>query len=357
MTTADQRNRDRVRTITFYAALALGTYLLYVIAKPFLVPLCASAIIVVFFYPWHERLLRRHGRTLAAALSTVLVTVITIVPIVLVVTAFVREAGVAVSTLQAAIQEGRLDAIGRWLSRIQARAPFPGFDTADLLRQAAQWAAALVAGSAGSLITNVGVFLFDLVVVIFSMFFLFRDAPAIMATVRRILPFEPAYREEVLAQARDLVRASVVSATVVASAQGAAGGVLFWAVGIPAPVVWGVVMAFFSLLPVTGAWIVWLPAGLWLMLTGEIGKGLLLIGIGALVVSSIDNVLRPALLAGRSQLNGLLILISLIGGIGAFGLIGIVIGPVVMATMTSLLTAYTGPAAPAPNERGEPIPM
>jgi predicted PurR-regulated permease PerM len=159
----------------------------------------------------------------------------------------------------------------------------------------------------------------------------------------------------VLSQARDLVRASVVSATLVASAQGAAGGLLFWAVGLSAPVVWGVVMAFFSLLPVTGAWIVWLPAGVWLMVTGSIGKGLLLVGIGALVVSSIDNVLRPALLAGRSQMNGLLILISLIGGIGAFGLIGIVIGPVVVATMTSLLTAYTGPAAPS--ERDEAVPM
>jgi predicted PurR-regulated permease PerM len=355
MTNAGQRNRDRVRTITFYAALALGTYLLYVIARPFLVPLCASTIIVVFFYPWHEQLQRRYGATTAASVSTLVVTILTIVPIVLIGTAFVREAGVAVSTLQTAIREGRLDAMAGWLSRIQARAPIPGFDTTDLLRQAAQWTAAIVAASAGSIITNVGVFLFDLTVVIFSMFFLFRDAPSIMATVRRILPFEPAYREQVLAQARDLVRASVVSATLVASAQGAAGGLLFWAVGISAPVVWGVVMAFFSLLPVTGAWIVWLPAGVWLMVTGAVGKGLLLIGIGALIVSSIDNVLRPALLAGRSQMNGLLILISLIGGIGAFGLIGIVIGPVVVATMTSLLTAYTAPAAAA--ERDEAVPM
>jgi len=92
-----------------------------------------------------------------------------------------------------------------------------------------------------------------------------------------------------------------------------------------------------------GAWIVWLPAALWLILTGQTARGIVTLAIGVGVVSLIDNVLRPALLAGRAQMNGLLVLVSLLGGLAAFGLIGIVIGPVVVATMTSLLAAYTGP--------------
>jgi len=92
-----------------------------------------------------------------------------------------------------------------------------------------------------------------------------------------------------------------------------------------------------------GAWIVWLPAALWLILTGQMARGIVTLALGVGVVSLIDNVLRPALLAGRAQMNGLLVLVSLLGGLAAFGLIGIVIGPVVVATMTSLLAAYTGP--------------
>jgi predicted PurR-regulated permease PerM len=135
-----------------------------------------------------------------------------------------------------------------------------------------------------------------------------------------------------------------VSAILVAGAQGAAGGILFWALGIGAPVFWGVTMAFFSLLPV-GAWIIWLPAGLWLLVNGSTAKGVIVLVVGMGVVSAIDNVLRPALLAGRAQMNGLLVLISLLGGIAAFGLIGLVIGPVIVATAASLLSAYTGPGA------------
>ena len=107
---------------------------------------------------------------------------------------------------------------------------------------------------------------------IFAMFFLFRDARSIMRLVRRVLPFEEEQREQVISQAHDLIRASVVSAIVVASAQGAAGGLLFWAVGIGAPVFWGVTMAFLSLLPI-GAWAIWLPAGIWLLVNGSTAKG------------------------------------------------------------------------------------
>jgi predicted PurR-regulated permease PerM len=119
--------------------------------------------------------------------------------------------------------------------------------------------------------------------------------------------------------------------------------VIFFILGFSAPVFWGVVMAFFSLLPLIGAWAVWLPAAIWLISEGHVGQGLVLLGLGAGVVSSIDNVLRPMLLAGRAQLNGLLVLVSVLGGIAAFGPIGLVLGPVIVATMSSLLSAYTLP--------------
>jgi predicted PurR-regulated permease PerM len=337
-------DRDRVHAVSFYAALALITYLLWVITRPFLLPLCAAAILVIFFYPLQRRWERQYGRSAAALLSTVFVTTILIVPAVLVLIAFVREATAAMSGVQDAMAAGRFERVGRWWAWLQAHAPLMGgYRLADLAADATRALAGLAASSAGDVLRNVGTFVLDVVIVVFAMFFLFRDARPIMAGVRRILPFEAAYRERVITQAHDLIRASVVSSMAVAAAQGTAGGFLFWAVGIAAPVFWGVLMAFFSLLPIVGAWAIWLPAAIWFLANDAIGRGVLVLILGTFVVSLIDNVLRPALLAGRSQMNGLLVLISLLGGLSAFGLIGIVIGPVIVATMTSLLSAYTSP--------------
>jgi predicted PurR-regulated permease PerM len=248
------QNRDRVRRVSFYAALALVTYLLYVIARPFILPLCAAAALTVFFYPWHARLERRWRPGLAALGSTLVVTAVLLVPLTLVLIAFVREAAAATGSLEAAIAAGEFERVGRWWTWLQQRAPIVGgISLAELAGDLGRRLGAFVADSAGALLRNVGTLLFDLVIVIFATFFFFRDARPIMALVRRVLPFEEEQRELVIRQAHDLIRASVVSSIAVASAQGAAGGLLFWAVGISAPVFWGVVMTLFCLLPL-GAW-------------------------------------------------------------------------------------------------------
>jgi predicted PurR-regulated permease PerM len=112
-------------------------------------------------------------------------------------------------------------------------------------------------------------------------------------------------------------------------------------------VFWGVVMAFFCLLPF-GAWIVWGPTAVWLMVTGDLTRGLVLAAVGVGVVSAVDNVLRPILLSGRSQINGLLLFISLIGGVSAFGAVGLVLGPILMATTVGLFEAYVSSLGPRP---------
>src|SRR5918994_1069061 len=117
------QNRDRIRTISFYAAFALVTYLLYVVTRPFIVPLCAAAILVVFFYPAHIRFERRYRAGPAAFLSTLLVTAMLIVPVLLVLSAFVREAGAAASTVQAAVAAGEFERVGRWWTWLQQHAP------------------------------------------------------------------------------------------------------------------------------------------------------------------------------------------------------------------------------------------
>jgi predicted PurR-regulated permease PerM len=199
--------------------------------------------------------------------------------------------------------------------------------------------AGFVTETAGVLARSVVVVIANVVVMLFALFFFFRDGDAIMSRLRRILPFDPTFREGRIRETAELIRVSISSGIIVALVQGAVGGVAFALLGMGAPVFWGVTMAFFSLLPL-GAWIVWLPVGIWLILTGEVGRGIALLAIGTAGISLVDNFLRPMLLAGRTQMNGLLVFISLLGGIAAFGLVGLVLGPVIMATAISFVDAY-----------------
>ena len=186
---------------------------------------------------------------------------------------------------------------------------------------------------------SIAVVVVNVIIMLFALFFFFRDGDAIMSRLRRVLPFDPSFREGRIRETAELIKASISSGIIVALVQGAVGGVTFAILGLGAPIFWGVIMAFFSLLPL-GAWIVWMPVAMWLLLTGEIGRGVALLAIGAGGISLIDNFLRPMLLAGRTEMNGLLVFISLLGGIATFGLLGLVLGPVIMATAISFVDAY-----------------
>lgn len=161
-----------------------------------------------------------------------------------------------------------------------------------------------------------------------------------MRIVRRVLPLEPAMRERLITQTRELVSMSVTSSGIIAAIQGLLGGIVFALVGIDAPVFWGVIMAFFCLIPL-GAWVIYLPAAALLALEGSIGRAAIVAGLGVGVVSAVDNVLRPALLSGGARMNGLLILIALLGGVSVFGVLGLVLGPILLATAVALLKTYT----------------
>jgi predicted PurR-regulated permease PerM len=210
------------------------------------------------------------------------------------------------------------------------------------VNQASANVAGFIGARVGGLLADLAVFVFHLFVTLFALYFLLRDAGAIMRAVRRALPFDEPRRERMIRQTADLVYTSVTSGLLIAVIQGLLGGLLFAALGLNAPIFWGVVMGFFALLPFFGTWVVWLPTAIWLASTGHMAKALTLAALGAAVVGSVDNVLRPALLAGRGRMNGLLMFVSLLGGVSVFGLLGLILGPLVVALASGLLEAYAG---------------
>src|SRR5439155_11591853 len=158
----------------------------------------------------------------------------------------------------------------------------------------------------GTILKNIAAFVFDLFVMIFAMFYFFRDAGKILPAVRSIMPFDAVqHQDAMIVQIRELISASVATSLVVAAVQGALGGLGFAIVGLPAPVFWGVAMAFFSLLPVIGSGLIFVPASLWLGFTGHWWRAIVLLAICAGISTIADNLLRPVLLGGRTELSGL----------------------------------------------------
>jgi predicted PurR-regulated permease PerM len=337
----EQLARERSTTLLFYGCVLLLGYLLFQLFEPFLRPLAWAAIFAAFFHGRHKRLERRFGRSPAASISTAAVALIIVVPFVLIMLAFIQEATQTLGSvdLVAGSTKGfdRVQRAWGWLQRQRFGRDIP--DLEDALKQISARVGGAVAEGAGILLRNIVVVIVNVIIMLFALFFFFRDGDAIMGRLRRVLPFDPSFREGRIRETAELIRASISSGLIVALVQGMIGGITFALLGIGAPVFWGVIMAFFSLLPL-GAWIVWMPVATWLLVTGETGRGIALLIIGAGGISLIDNFLRPILLSGRTQMNGLLVFISLLGGIAAFGLIGLVLGPVVMATAISFVDAY-----------------
>jgi len=343
-----QNSEDRFSNILFYGVVLCLAYFVFRVFQPFLVPLGWAAVFAVIFYSLNKRFEQRWGRTLAASVSTAGVTLILIVPVLLLAMLFVREGIDATRDVQASMAAGDFGALGRvwdWIvSHVAAQAG--AIDLRGLIRQNASRFGEYMAAKVGAVVRNIVVFVFELFVMLFALFYFFRDADAVLDRFRLFLPFEEDTRERMLAEARELIFASVTTSLVIAAVQGLLCGGAFAIVGLGSAVFWGVLMAFLSLLPVVGAWPVWIPAAIWLFSTGHAGRAVILIGICGGVASTIDNILRPLILGGRSSLNGLLVFISVLGGIAVFGVLGIVLGPIVVATAVGIVDVYSGKDAP-----------
>jgi predicted PurR-regulated permease PerM len=338
------RERERVAIGFFYGIVLLLGYVFLSMLAPFFAPLGWAAVRAIFVYPWHERVVPRYGHTRAAALSTLIVTVLIVGPGLLILTTFVQESSAALSTVDRDAVAGQLAWLEQGWNRI--RVLIPGAQSVDLrslIENVISRTGGFVATRVGGLLADIAVLLFQLVVTLIALFFFLRDTDAIMLHVRALLPFEDLRRERMIRQTRDLVYASIAAGLLIAALQGLAGGLVFALLGFAAPLFWGVIMGLLALLPFVGTWVVWMPAAIWLMATGQVIKGVVLAVLGGAVVASIDNILRPLILSGRTQMNGLLMFLSLLGGVSLFGLLGIVLGPLVSAIVTGLFEAYTAP--------------
>jgi predicted PurR-regulated permease PerM len=350
---------DRLTTVLSYGALLLLGYVMFLIFEPFLVPLTWSAVLAIFFYPVHERLSKRMRPTWAAMLSTLGVTLLLIVPTLVVLSYTAKQAIDATARLQTALMNPERELPAELVARVRSQLPeaWQSIDFSEPLRQGAERIASFLAGKFGALVKNLVSFFVALFMLVFALFFMFRDGPAAVRGVKHLFPFDRSIQEEMLFESKELIFASVAVGLLVAGIQGLLGGTAFAIAAIHTPIFWGVVIAFFSLVPVVGSALIWLPTSLWLGFSGHWGRGLAIIIICGGVAGLADNIVRPLLLRNRTQLNELLLFIGVLGGLSVFGLLGLVVGPAIVAAAMGVFRVHMLHREDLAAARGSELPV
>lgn len=323
------------------AALLIGLYLCWRIILPFIDVLLWAGVLVVVFQPVHRRLLariRHPGWT--ATLSTLLVIVTILAPVTLITLAVVgelRDFAGRLETNPINLFDFNAPVLGPWLRWIDQYVDIERFQDPEFLRSRLEgWTGTLANSTIGVVGGAVSVIV-QTFLVVFTMFYLFRDGEAIRRAAYDLVPLQRSQTRDVVARTREVIGATVYGVIVIALIQGLLGATIFWVLGLPSPLLWGVVMFFLSMIPMAGAFLVWAPAALFLALTGAWARAIVLVAWGVLVVGSIDNVLSPMLVGKRTRLHELLVFFSVLGGLQVFGVLGVVLGPVVAAITLALI--------------------
>lgn len=329
--------RERVSALALGVATVVAVYVSYLLLSPFLPSLAWALTFAVVAAPLYDFILRRvKKRSLAALISVVIVAVVVIGPAIFVADRLVREAMSGIEMLRAEFQGGGLRAT---LERSPVFRPVINWmegqaqsDLDQLMGFIAPRASSYLAGSVWMLA--------EILITLFLLFYFFRDRNEILCTLRSYAPLTEYETNRVLVRVRDTIFATIYGAFTVAMVQGFLAGLMFWWLGLPAPLLWGVVMALLSVVPMLGSFVVWLPTSVYLALEGRWIDALILAGWGAIAVGLVDNLLYPVLVGGRLRMHTVPVFIAIVGGVFLFGASGLILGPVALALTIALLDLW-----------------
>ena len=336
----------RYFNVYFFFLLLFGVaVVVFFIFQPFLTAIVAAAILSALFqgvYHRFERLLRGH-RAWSSFLTCLVAITIIVTPILLVLSLAVGEANALYKTLS---EESSLDNfIGRTVASVQNTPYLSMFLNSETLnketilsdvKQFSQNALGLLQAA----YQGVTHFVFWIFIMFFSLFYFLIDGKSAIRYIMQMSPLRNEHDKLLIQKFVSISRATLKGTLVVAVIQGFLGGLMFWIAGIPSPAIWGLIMVILSIIPMIGTGIIWIPAGIILLLLGNIWQGVFILAVGAGIISSVDNVLRPKLVGRDTQMHPLLIFFATLGGIAFFGLPGFIIGPIIVALFMALTEIY-----------------
>jgi predicted PurR-regulated permease PerM len=317
---------------------------------PFYEAVLWATVLAIVFSPLYRRLSSVMGQqqSLAALATVLIILTLVILPLTLIAASLVQEA----TNLYDRIQSGELDfgrffqeflnALPTWATDLLNRFGLTNFSALhDRLSAALIQGSKYLAAQAFSIGKGTANFIVSLLLMLYLLFFFLRDGGALTRRIRDAVPLRAEQQRALFTKFAIVTRAMFKGNLLVAAVQGALGGLIFWFLGIHAPVLWGVLMAFLSLLPAVGAAGVWLPVAIYFLATGAVWEGIVLIAYGAFVIGLVDNLLRPYLVGKDTQMPDYVVLISTLGGIAIFGLDGLVIGPVIAAMFIAVWDIFS----------------
>jgi predicted PurR-regulated permease PerM len=333
------------RIFALTVAAILG-YLLLLIFKPFALSMVWAAFLAFLLFPLNVRWRRRFkGTSFAAGVLTVLAPIVILLPLSALSVEFVTQISALLHQVQKWATDMDIKSFSDlqqfpWITRanswLLAHADISAEQvqswllsgTHDVMQRAASWGGSLFLGALGSVLS--------FAIMLFLLFFFLRDGDAMLLRARRLIPIGEERKQRLFSQLGAVTRAIVFGTTVTALLQGLALGIGFAIVGLPSPVVFGVLAALLSLLPVGGSALVWIPAVIWLFVERRWGSGIFML-VWGLLLGGLDNVLRPLLISGRARISALAVFVGVLGGIPAFGAIGVIAGPVVLSLVLALI--------------------
>ena len=325
---------------TFLLLLGIVTIAFGWILLPYAGAIFWGVILAIVFAPVYRWVLHKtKGRaTLSSMLVLLLILVIVILPLSLISGALVNQVASVVEMVKAGDVTvagffGKvMDVLPAWAISLLDRFNLTNLASLqDKLTAGVSQVSQVVAVKA----INIGLYTFDFLtslgILMYLLFFLLRDGAALTARIRAAIPLSRKYKQRLFNNFTTVIRATVKGNILIAIAQGALGGMIFWFLDVRAALLWGVLMAFLSLLPAIGAALVWAPVAIYFLATGSIWQGVTLIAFGILVIGLVDNLLRPVLVGKDTRMPDYVVLLSTVGGMALFGLHGFVIGPIVAA--------------------------
>ncbi len=330
----------RIEDGVFLAFVLVVSIAFALVIEPFFAAILWGVIAAILFAPVNQALLAAmpRRRNSAAGLTLLLIVAVVIVPAIILSIALVQEA----TLFYGRVQSGQIDvpqmferfqaSLPGWASAFLARLGITNFDAVrEMLSAGIASSFRTVAAQALAIGQSAFSFLVALSVMLYLTYFLLRDGAQLAARFDAAAPMRIAYRRALMQQFVIVTRATIKGSIIVAIVQGLIGGVVFWALGLPGALLWGVLMGAFSLIPAVGTGLVWVPVAIYLFVTGAVAKGVILAFCGMFVIGMVDNILRPVLVGRDTRIPDYVVLITTLGGIDLFGFNGIIIGPVIAA--------------------------
>jgi predicted PurR-regulated permease PerM len=331
-------SRERASVLVLAGSTVLALYVCYRLVLPFLPSVAWALALAVVVWPVHRHLAAHLVPSLAAAISVALVVLILLLPALLVVHSLVSEAAQGIEAFQNDVQPSDWQTA---VERVPGLEAFLGWldDNINLEQELRRMVGVFTADLASLLRGSVWAFA-QLLVTLLTLFFFLRDQPRILKTVRSLVPLSAKEIDEVEHRVGDTIHATVYGTLLVAMIQGLLGGLMFWWLGLPAPLLWGCVMGILAVIPWLGTFVVWAPTAALLILQGLWIKGLVLALWGLTAIGLIDNLLYPFVVGNRLRFHTLLVFFALVGGLLLFGASGVVLGPLVLSLTAALLEIW-----------------